>query len=345
MNVAIVTNQTPFVRGGAELLAETLRDQLVLHGHESQVVRLPFAWSPPARIAEHMLASRLIRLGNTDHVIALKFPAYYVEHESKVVWLLHQFRQAYDVYDAPGDGLADKPSGPAIEGMIQRADGIFLRAAKAVFTNSEITRDRLKRFNDIDSTVLLPPLWDDAGYRCEDYGDYILALGRISPAKRQNLLIEAMEHTTTDVRLVVAGAPENDALGEWLAHLAADSSARDRITLIPRWISDEEKLDLLAGALACAYVPFDEDSYGYVTLESFRCRKPVVTSTDAGGVLTIVEDGETGYVVEPEPQALAAAFDRLREGSPPAAVLGGNAGARLDGLQLSWSHVIDTLLP
>ena len=70
------------------------------------------------------------------------------------------------------------------------------------------------------------------------------------------------------------------------------------------------------------YGPFDED-YGYVTLEGFAARRPVVTLTDAGGPLEFVTDGETGLVTPPEPQAIAHAFDRLFSNRPLAKKMGG----------------------
>ncbi len=59
------------------------------------------------------------------------------------------------------------------------------------------------------------------------------------------------------------------------------------------------------------YPPFDED-YGYVTLEAFLARKPVVTARDSGGTLEFVEDGVNGFVCDPDPEALAGAFAALR---------------------------------
>ena len=44
------------------------------------------------------------------------------------------------------------------------------------------------------------------------------------------------------------------------------------------------------------YLPFGEDSYGYVTLEAFHARKPVVTLSDSGGTLELVRDRRNGLV-------------------------------------------------
>ena len=48
-----------------------------------------------------------------------------------------------------------------------------------------------------------------------------------------------------------------------------------------------------------------------MTVEAFLSSKPVVTATDAGGPLEFVEDGVSGFVAAPEPEALADAIDRL----------------------------------
>ena len=76
------------------------------------------------------------------------------------------------------------------------------------------------------------------------------------------------------------------------------------------------------------YGPFDED-YGYVTLEGFAARRPVVTLTDAGGPLEFVTDGETGLVTPPEPQAIAHAFDRLFSNRALAQTMGEAGNAKL----------------
>ena len=144
MNVAIVNNQAPFVRGGAELLAEWLHDKLEDYGHQAEIVRIPFQWNPSERIVDHMLATRLVRLANVDRVVALKFPAYYVPHENKVLWLLHQFRQAYDLWGTRYQDIPNTPSGHRIRDAIIDSDRRYLGEANHIYTNSKIVGHRLK---------------------------------------------------------------------------------------------------------------------------------------------------------------------------------------------------------
>ncbi len=99
--IAILNNQVPFVREEPSSSPIGSRTKLELYGHQAEIIKVPFNWTPCERVIDHMLAARLTRLPNVDRVIALKFPAYYVPHENKVLWLLHQFRQAYDLWALP----------------------------------------------------------------------------------------------------------------------------------------------------------------------------------------------------------------------------------------------------
>ena len=109
------------------------------------------------------------------------------------------------------------------------------------------------------------------------------------------------------------------------------------------WISEERKRALFADALACAYVPlYDEDSYGYVSLE------PLAQAGDC--VLRLGGDvgGRGGWPHwaggEPEPEALAAAMDGLQRDPGLARRMGEAGYERLQAMNISWDHVIDRLL-
>ena len=87
--------------------------------------------------------------------------------------------------------------------------------------------------------------------------------------------------------------------------------------------------------------PYQED-YGYVTLEAFLARKPVVTASDSGGTLEFVADGVNGYVCDPTPDALAAAVNRLGADPALAAALGDRGYGVAAGI--TWDHVVDRLV-
>ncbi|MEO8778922.1 MAG: glycosyltransferase family 4 protein [Rhodanobacter sp.] len=152
-----------------------------------------------------------------------------------------------------------------------------------------------------------------------------------------------MRHTQTPVRLRLSGSG-GEAYAKYLRKLIKEGGLGHRIVLEDRWISEAEKVDRLADCLGAAYLPLDEDSYGYPSLEASHAGKPVLTTTDSGGVLELVEDGINGFVVEPDPIAIGGALDRLYLDRARATEMGQASLARLQDLNISWKHVLQRLL-
>lgn len=341
--MAVVNNGVPFVRGGAEHLAHALTDRLCEFGHDACLIRIPFQWNPLKGVVEQMVACRLMALEQFDQVIALKFPAYYVRHENKVLWLLHQFRQVYDLWDTTFRNARSPHEALEVRRIVTQADNAYLAEAKHIYANSSVTAKRLARFNGLEAEVLYPPLYEPDLYFSGDYGDYLFCPSRMNATKRQDLLIRAIGRCKSGVKLVLAGKPEGDTEEDMLRDLIERSGASRRVELIPRFISEAEKRELYAGALAVAYVPFDEDSYGYVALEAYLARRPVVTSTDSGGIHILVKDQLTGCIADPEPGALAAIFDELYLDRGLARRLGDAGHEHVQSLEITWDRVIRRL--
>lgn len=342
--VAVVNAQVPFIRGGAEILSDSLVRQLRLRGFHATAINIPVAWNPPEVILDHILAARLLRIGNIDRLIPLKFPAFHIPHDNKVLWLLHQFRQAYDLWGTALQGISDDRHGHQIRDAIRRADDEYLPEAQRIYTNSPVTRDRLQTFNGIAAEVLYPPLPTPELFHQREPEGFLFMPSRLSSAKRQLLAVEAMAHVTTPVRLIVAGPPDSPGDLDALERMVEEHALQDVVDIRPGWMTDEDKADLLARCRACVYMPFDEDSYGYVTLEAYASGKPVITSTDSGtGVRALVIDEETGWVREPEPEAVADAFDCAYREAAVVHDMGRAGQEKVEELNISWDHVINEL--
>jgi len=340
--VAICGSQVPFVSGGAELLYGTLRDELCRRGFEAEIVTLPFSWRSHEALLQSAFAWRLVDLEEAggrpvDLVIATRFPSYLVRHRRKVVWLIHQLRQAYELLGTPYSGFADTPEDRRTVAMVRGVDRRALGEARALFAISGNTAARLARFNGLEATPLHPPPPLGERYRQEAHGETVFTAGRLDPMKRFDLLIRALARTRHPVRAVVAGeGPQR----ERLVALAGELGLAARVEL-PGRLAEEELLAGYARALAVFYAPFDED-YGYVTVEAFRSARPVVTTADAGGVLEFVADGENGFVLPPHDlDGIAAALDRLWEDRALARRLGAAGRERTAGL--TWDGVIAAL--
>jgi glycosyltransferase involved in cell wall biosynthesis len=340
--ILICATQVPFVRGGAELLVDGLRDALRERGHSVDVISLPFAWQPHELIGRAALAWRLLDLRSVndlpvDQVICTKFPSYAVSHPRKVVWLVHQHRQAYDWYGTPWSDFANTPEDRATRDLLLRIDRRALGEAQRRYTISNNVGARLKRFNGLDSHTLYPPSRYAEHLRAGGYGDYILSDARLDAAKRLDLLLHALSRMATPLRCIfMSSGPERERL-ERLAH---DLGLAERVQFLG-YVPDAKLIELYANARAVYYAPFDED-YGFTTVQALAAARPVVTTADSGGVLEFVEDGVSGFVSAPEPAAIAARLDALATDPALAAHLGAAGPARVAGI--TWAKVVEELV-
>lgn len=341
--IVICATQVPFAHGGAEMLVDSLRDELKARDFEVDVVAIPFHWPTRVELLKGSLAWRLVNLEEAggkriDRVIATRFPSYLIKHPNKVVWLIHQLRQAYDLLGTRYSDFTDRqPRDAKVLEMIRTMDRRTLSEARAVYTISGNVADRLQRNNGVTAEVLYPPPKLDALYRCGPSGDFIFTIGRLDPMKRFDLLVRAMKHTETPVRCRIAGTgPEREALIDLIARLGLE----EKVELLG-WTQDRDVVEHYANCLGVYYAPFDED-YGYVTVEAFKAAKPVITTADAGGVLEFVEDDRNGFICPPDsPREIGARIDALYHDREKARAMGLTGQGKVR--EITWDRVIEKL--
>jgi glycosyltransferase involved in cell wall biosynthesis len=312
-------------------------------GHEAEILVNPqnrFGRQGAAYLATWLTDVGMSEVGPIDRVISLRFPSYAVRHRHHVCWLTHTMREYYDLWDTFSATLS--PEGRFKESvrrrLIHAADRYLLsRNVRRLFVLSKTAQDRLRMWPSLRSQVLYPPA-PQRDYRCDAYGDYIFLVSRLTPLKRADLLLRALALPAgAGIRAVIAGEGEERPR---LEQLVASFNLADRVTLAGR-LTDDQLLDHLARCRAVCFPPFNED-YGFVTVEAFASRKPVVTCRDSGGPAELVADGQHGLVTEPTAEALADALRRLMRDRTLAERLGQQGHAR--GAELTWPDTIKRLL-
>ncbi|MBQ0747911.1 MAG: glycosyltransferase [Marinobacter sp.] len=347
MRIGVVRTQVPFVTGGAERHAAGLVQALRQYGHEACEITLPFKWYPVETLTDSILSARLMDLTEAEGVpiemmIGLKFPAYLARHPNPVFWLIHQHRQAYDMWDAGTSDLLDSPDGMMARDMIQAEDrAAFARSTRPIYANSQNVAGRLERYLGLGAEALYHPPPLASRLTQGSFGDYLFAPGRLNPSKRVDLMLRALAKVPGSLRLVIAGVPENPAYLDELRSLAAALGVSGRVDWLGA-IDDDTMIRHYAEARAVVFTPRDED-LGYITLEAMLSGKPVITTTDAGGPLEFITQNREGLVTAPDAQALAEAFLRLSEDVGLAETMGLAGLERYRGLNISWEHVVETL--
>jgi glycosyltransferase involved in cell wall biosynthesis len=339
----IASSFVPFIKGGARYIVEWLAAELSARGHEVEHLFLPFV-DDPEHMLEQICAYRLMDLSQScDRLICIRPPAYVIRHPFKIVWFIHHFRVFYDLWDSPVCDIDHSPHNIALRKALMRLDTNVLREARQIYALSETVAARLRQFNGIDAPVLYQPLRHPDLFANDGYGDEIVFVCRMEAHKRQHLLIEAMRHVKTAVRLRLCGASSEPPYALSLEKLVKRHRLQGKVMLESGWISEARKIELIGGALAVANVALDEDGFAYVSLEAAYAEKAIITTTDAGGVLELVKDGVNGVVAPPDPVALAAVMDRLYAERSLAQALGRANRGRVSDLKIGWDGVIQAM--
>ena len=340
--IVVCEAQVPFVHGGAEIHVRELVRELRQRGYLAELVSVPFKWYPKEEILPHAAAWRLLDLSESngrpiDRVIASKFPTYFVRHPHKVAWLIHQYRAAYELCGTVYSDFSHTDLDVGLRDSIIRLDTQMLGECRSIFANARNTASRLQKFNGLHAEPLYHPPRLAPRLRAGQYSNYVLSVGRIESVKRVELIVRAMKYVDPAVRLVIAG---EGTQRENVERAAEEADVLDRTSFLGT-VRDDNLVKLYADALAVVYPPFDED-FGYVTLEAFLARKPVITCRDSGGPNEFVVDGENGYITEPTPEALAAAINAASSDKARVARMGDAGFTR--AAAITWDGVIEKLV-
>jgi glycosyltransferase involved in cell wall biosynthesis len=340
--IAVCEAQVPFVHGGAELHVRGLVDELCRRGYRAERVSVPFKWYPKEELLTQAAAWRMVDLSESngeriDLVVATKFPTYFVRHGNKVTWLFHQYRAIYDLCGTAYSEFGHTEMDVRLRARLMELDRGALGESVAIFSNARNTAARLAHYNGLEAEPLYHPPPLAGKLKNGPSGNYFLSVGRLETVKRVDLIIHAMAYVDRAWRLVIVG---DGPLRRQLEETASDADVADRVTFTGP-IDEAALVDLYAGAAAVVFPPYDED-YGYITLEAFLARKPVVTTTDAGGPLEFVDDGVTGLVAAPDPESLGWAMSRVARDAGFARSLGDAGYER--ARTISWDDVVERLI-
>jgi alpha-maltose-1-phosphate synthase len=183
---------------------------------------------------------------------------------------------------------------------------------------------------------------------------YVLFVGRITRQKGVTHLVDAIRYLPPETQIVLcAGAPDTPEIAaEMRAKVDEARHHNPRIVWIEKMVTRAETIQLYSHArVFCC--PSVYEPFGIINLEAMACRAPVVASA-TGGILEVVVDGETGYLVpfkqdpvtsfpsDPDQFArdLAAKLTTLLK-DPAACKRMGEAGRKRVEEHFAWSSIAD----
>ena len=195
----------------------------------------------------------------------------------------------------------------------------------------------------------------------------LLYVGRLSPEKGVHVLLEAFarvarRHPTVELQIVgpLSVAPRAFFVGDsddepvraldtfyrrdyWQAlQEGVPSDLRERVVFVGK-TSHADLPRRYQEADVCVVPSVCHEAFGVPCLEAMATRLPVV-ATRSGGIVEVVEDGETGLLVERgDPVGLAEAIERLLVDERLGRSLG-FAGRRRVLAQFAWERIVERWL-
>lgn len=222
-------------------------------------------------------------------------------------------------------------------------DAIAGRRADAIIAISDHVRDRLIDTYGFppDRVSVIPHGVDTERFRPRD-GHHpavdpdalsLLYLGRLDPRKGIDLLLRSLQRSKyPDVELIVGGTGRHAAR---LQRLVTEAGITNQVRFLGH-VPEAELPDLYSAA-DLVVLPSRYEGYGLVLLEAMACGTPVI-GTDAGGIPQVIDDGETGFVVERDETALANAIDAVR--AEPQRIQALGDAARAAAQRRDWMNQI-----
>lgn len=381
MKIAIISpSPVPFTIGGIENLSWGLCETInQLPSCQCELIKLPSKELGFWELIHNYYNFYHLDVSHFDTVICMKYPAWMVQHSNCIIYMAHCLRGLYDTYgntklateveaEHPDvqqilDYMENVPEpdtlepffrmlfeleeqkaipegflifpGPLIRKIVHYMDRFaFLQnQRKKVFAISETVKQRWEYFpGRTDVQVVYPPTTVQQ-HLTGEYR-YLFVVSRLDRPKRIDMLIRAMHYVNANIKLYIAGT---GPMEEQLQQLAMGD---DRIEFLG-YVKDEEIPTWYANSLVVPYFPYDED-YGLITIEAMLHKKPVLTTTDAGGPTEFVINDETGYVTSFGEREIAAKIDYLAAHPEEAKRMGEQAYDKVR--DITWVSTVSQLL-
>ena len=132
---------------------------------------------------------------------------------------------------------------------------------------------------------------------------YILFLGRITPKKGLDLLVQSFKELVKldhDLFLVIAG-PDNEGYGRVVRNQLKSYGLMEK-TLFTGMLMGEEKLSAYIDA-EVFILPSYSENFGMTVVEAMACGVPVVVS-DKVGISNVIKENNAGLVVKTDSETL-----------------------------------------
>lgn len=368
MKIALVApSPVPFTFGGTEsMIVEIQRLFNIRSSHQCEVIKIPTRENSFWQLIDSYYSFYTLDISHFDAVISTKYPSWMVQHSNHFLYLIHPFRQVYDLYPNFSQqyevyGFDQYDLVQEILKIIQTGNernndvfdlllsirkdissypnelfqypGPFLRNIIQYFDRNACSPARIKKYFAISKRVR-----EREGYFPDNVPVKVLyppssqgsCLGR-TQTHRYALSVSRLASTKRIDLLVEAMSYVNPEIrlkivGEGPEEKKLRKIAKNNPQIEFIGFVTEQQLKDLYSNAFALLFVPRDEEYGLVIPEAMHCKKPIITANDSGGPLELVKDGVNGFIVNPHPRDIAEKITYLYQ-NPQHAQCMGNEGS------------------
>lgn len=381
MKIAIVSpSPVPFTIGGAENLAWGLCEAINKSTkHQAELIKLPSRERSFWDLIDTYYSFYKLDLSHFDMVISTKYPAWMIEHNNNIVYMLHTLRGLYDTYhlmklpmevdsenikvkelliyiekhrtykdlDKFFEKLYALKNEKNLEPSLFSFPGPFIRKLVHYMDYCALSQGGMKKWAAISKTVKNREDYFPLNAEVEViYPPTIMKDVKYGEYKHIFFCSRLDSPKRIDMLVKAMKLAKSDVklyiagTGPERENLEKLAEGDSRIEFLG-FVSDEDVEKYYANAICVPYFPYDED-YGYITIEAMLHKKPVITTRDSGGPNEFVNDGENGFVTDFDAKQIAEKIDWLCEHREEAKEMGEKAYDTVK--DINWESVAKQLI-
>lgn len=308
MQILLAGSVSPFT-GREELhwlhaISRNIRDL----GFQIDTFMLPVVQNP-LLLPEQMMALRLLDLeASCDLLLTIGYPAFVLKHPRKRALLFALAPHLHEWFDSEYGVLATNQY-QIIRDAVRNTEKKCLSEAERIICASGMLADQIKNDYSLDSRAmnLDDASVDDSTVLFPGEGVWVITESTLEPHERVEILLDAIAFSEESWKLNIFVPSASDVYHNALLHRI------ERLRINERVFVTMGSLPISVLEKSCCYV-----SLHYLTtripecvLRAAKVNAPIITSSDCGALLQVVEHNVNGLVVAPDSKSIARALDQI----------------------------------
>jgi glycosyltransferase involved in cell wall biosynthesis len=308
MNIMIASAVTTYYSKEEKAFTEALQKCLTEQSHTADSFYIPVAHELLS-LPEQFFLTRLLDISQSaDLLITIGYPAFAIPYHNKLAVLFSMVPELYEGWDTEY-GVLGSPQYASIRSSLYTSERKCLEEAKKIYCVSDIMAKDIKQRYAIDTeTIQIPCLYPYSNNNLPEIdSNYILCETELQPAARIDLLLEAVQLSNHNWKLLLAIPSADETYMSALYERIQVLNIKDRVAIHIGVLSQS----VIRNAIAYSCITFASRKFPNAFLAAMKNGVPVLTANDSGCLAEYINHENNGIIVQPNAKEISEAVATL----------------------------------